>query len=41
MIRRRHISIKAVKELDAFPKIPEDYRKHSAVGGTCKLKYYI
>lgn len=26
-----------MKELDAFTKIPEDYRKQSAVGGTCKL----
>ncbi|KAL7293665.1 hypothetical protein TKK_0012744 [Trichogramma kaykai] len=37
MLRKRNISIKTVKELDAFPKIPDDYRKHSAVGGTFSI----
>jgi hypothetical protein len=36
MLRKRNINIKAVKQFDAFPKIPEDYRKQSAVGGACK-----
>ncbi|XP_008214474.1 endoplasmic reticulum-Golgi intermediate compartment protein 2 [Nasonia vitripennis] len=36
MLRKRNI-IKVVKELDAFTKIPEDYRKQSAVGGTFSL----
>ncbi|XP_014208988.1 endoplasmic reticulum-Golgi intermediate compartment protein 2 [Copidosoma floridanum] len=37
MIRKRNISFKAVKELDAFPKIAEDYRKQSVVGGTFSI----
>ncbi|XP_058790332.1 endoplasmic reticulum-Golgi intermediate compartment protein 2-like isoform X1 [Phymastichus coffea] len=36
MIRRRNI-IKTVREFDAFPKIPDDYRKQSAVGGTFSI----
>lgn len=37
MLRRRHVSVKTVKELDAFPKVPELYVDKTAVGGTCKL----
>lgn len=36
MLRRRHVNIKTVKELDAFPKVPEPYVDKTAVGGTCK-----
>lgn len=36
MLRRRNVNFKNVKELDAFPKVPEDYTNKSAVGGTCK-----
>lgn len=34
MLRRRTVNLKAVKELDGFPKIPDTYVKQSAVGGT-------
>lgn len=37
MLRRRHVNVKTVKELDAFPKVPELYVDKTAVGGTCKL----
>ncbi|KAJ8683002.1 hypothetical protein QAD02_018794 [Eretmocerus hayati] len=41
MIRKRNISIKAVRVLDAFPKIPDDYKNKSAVGGTFSLASII
>lgn len=37
MLRRRHVNVKTVKELDAFPKVPELYVDKTAMGGTCKL----
>jgi len=37
MLRRRHVNVKTVKELDAFPKVPELYVDKTAVGGTCEL----
>lgn len=37
MLRRRNVNIKTVKELDAFPKVPEPYIDKTAVGGTCKV----
>lgn len=37
MLRRRNVNIKTVKELDAFPKVPEPYVDKTAVGGTCKF----
>lgn len=47
MLRRRHINIKTVKELDAFLKVPEPYVDKTAVGGTfsiftfCIITYLI
>ncbi|XP_033211183.1 endoplasmic reticulum-Golgi intermediate compartment protein 2 [Belonocnema kinseyi] len=47
MLRRRKINLSTVKQLDAFPKIPEHYTKQSAVGGTfsvvsfCIIVYLI
>lgn len=37
MLRKRNVNIKTVKELDAFPKVPEPYVDKTAVGGTCKF----
>lgn len=37
MLRQRHVNVKTVKELDAFPKVPELYVDKTAVGGTCEL----
>lgn len=37
MLRRRHVNVKTVKELDAFPKVPELYVDKTAVGGTCEF----
>ncbi|KAI4501515.1 hypothetical protein M0802_003392 [Mischocyttarus mexicanus] len=37
MLRRRHVNIKTVKELDAFPKVPEPYVDKTAVGGTFSI----
>lgn len=41
MLRRRHVNVKTVKELDAFPKVPELYVDKTAVGGTCKSRLYL
>ncbi|XP_043676686.1 endoplasmic reticulum-Golgi intermediate compartment protein 2 isoform X3 [Vespula pensylvanica] len=47
MLRRRHVNIKTMKELDAFPKVPEPYVNKTAVGGTfsiftfCIIAYLI
>lgn len=47
MLRRRNVNIKTVKELDAFPKVPEPYVDKTAVGGTfsiftiCTIAYLI
>ncbi|KAK9308350.1 hypothetical protein QLX08_001764 [Tetragonisca angustula] len=47
MLRRRNVNIKTVKELDAFPKVPEPYIDKTAVGGTfsiftiCTIAYLI
>lgn len=27
---------KIIKSFDAFPKVSGDFKKHSAIGGTCK-----
>jgi len=37
MLRRRNVNIKTVKELDAFPKVPDTCTDKSAVGGTFSL----
>ncbi|KAG5306157.1 ERGI2 protein, partial [Acromyrmex insinuator] len=37
MLRRRHVNVKTVKELDAFPKVPEVYVDKTAVGGTFSI----
>ncbi|CAK9831168.1 Endoplasmic reticulum-Golgi intermediate compartment protein 2 [Anthophora retusa] len=37
MLRRRNVNIKTVKELDAFPKVPEPYVDKTAVGGTFSI----
>lgn len=34
--RGKRKALDAVKELDAFPKVPETYTQTSPVGGTCK-----
>ncbi|KAK2583835.1 hypothetical protein KPH14_009729 [Odynerus spinipes] len=47
MLRRRHVNVKTVKELDAFPKVPEPYVDKTVVGGTfsiftfCIIAYLI
>ncbi|XP_015603691.1 endoplasmic reticulum-Golgi intermediate compartment protein 2 [Cephus cinctus] len=41
MLRRRFVNIKSIKELDAFPKIPETYVEQSAVGGTFSVFVFI
>ncbi|XP_076244528.1 endoplasmic reticulum-Golgi intermediate compartment protein 2 isoform X2 [Calliopsis andreniformis] len=41
MLRRRNVNIKTVKELDAFPKVPEPYIDKTAVGGTSETNYYL
>ena len=33
----RKQALKAVKELDAFPKVPESYVETSATGGGCEF----
>ena len=33
-LRNRKVAAKVIKELDAFPKVPEDYQETSASGGT-------
>lgn len=41
-LRYRGSKINKIKELDAFPKIPEPYVKTSPVGGTCKTSsFYV
>ncbi|XP_046739465.1 endoplasmic reticulum-Golgi intermediate compartment protein 2 [Diprion similis] len=46
-LRKRIINLKAVKELDGFPKVPDTYVKQSAVGGTfsvlsfCLIAYLV
>ncbi|XP_043283408.1 endoplasmic reticulum-Golgi intermediate compartment protein 2 [Venturia canescens] len=37
MLRRRNVNLKNVKELDAFPKVPDTCIDKSAVGGTFSL----
>ncbi|XP_002736170.1 endoplasmic reticulum-Golgi intermediate compartment protein 2-like [Saccoglossus kowalevskii] len=37
MLRRRKQTLKVVKELDAFPKIPENYQETTATGGTVSI----
>ncbi|XP_014296729.1 endoplasmic reticulum-Golgi intermediate compartment protein 2 [Microplitis demolitor] len=41
MLRRRNVNLKTVKELDAFPKIPETYKNKSAVGGTFSFITFV
>lgn len=38
---RRTSALKAVKELDAFPKIPESYTETTASGGTISILSYV
>ena len=33
-LRNRKSAAKVIKELDAFPKVPQDYQETSASGGT-------
>jgi len=37
VMRRRRTALKVVKELDAFPKVEEDYQKPTARGGTISI----
>ncbi|XP_070567159.1 endoplasmic reticulum-Golgi intermediate compartment protein 2-like [Ptychodera flava] len=37
MLRRRKQTLKVVKELDAFPKVPENYQEKSSSGGTVSI----
>ena len=39
-LRNRKQTLKALKELDAFPKVPENYQKTSASGGSGKYIVY-
>lgn len=44
MVRQRLkkvVSLKTVRELDAFPKVPESYVESTAVGGTGKQKTFV
>ncbi|KAG1657247.1 Endoplasmic reticulum-Golgi intermediate compartment protein 2 [Nymphon striatum] len=41
MLRRRRSTLKSVKELDAFPKVPESYKKNTATGGTISIFCFI
>lgn len=43
MIRNRkgRDPIERVKQLDAFQKIPDEYRSSTAVGGTSKIYFLI
>lgn len=43
MIRQRKTTdpLQIVRKLDAFPKIPTEYKKTSTIGGTCKHFKYI
>ena len=36
-MRRRRAALKVVKELDAFPKVEDDYQKPTARGGTISI----
>lgn len=38
-LRYRGSRLDKVKELDAFPKVPENYVQTSPVGGTCKQSF--
>ena len=35
-LRQRKSALKVVKELDAFPKVPEGYQESTATGGGSK-----
>jgi len=37
-LRNRKKTIKAITELDAFPKVPENYQETSASGGSGMVK---
>ena len=41
--RNRKQTLKVLKELDAFPKVPENYQETSASGGSGEyiLRYFI
>lgn len=41
MLRRRKDPIKAVIELDAFPKVPDTYREKTTTGGTSILTIHV
>ena len=45
MLRLRNVNqknvLKVVKEMDAFPKVPESYQEKSATSGGCELKNRI
>lgn len=38
---RKVVSLKTVRELDAFPKVPESYVEASPIGGTGNLICYV
>lgn len=40
-LRYRGSKLDKVKELDAFPKIPEKFVQTSPVGGTCKYIFVL
>lgn len=39
MLRYRGSKLNKVKELDFFPKVEDDFKETSSVGGTC-TRYY-
>lgn len=40
-VANRKQALKVVKELDAFPKVPESYQETTATGGGCKIFVFI
>ena len=39
-IKNRKHTLKVLKELDAFPKVPENYQETSASGGSGEYKLF-
>eukprot|EP00795_Rhopilema_esculentum_P011454 gene11454-21661_t len=40
-LRNRRSAAKVIKELDAFPKVPQDYQETSASGGTVSVVVFL
>lgn len=40
-LRQRHTALQAVRELDAFPKVSEDYKETTATGGGVSILVFI